>query len=290
MSTRVFFAKLVASLSRHVRFPGRQRLLLSIFPPDYFRRIEPCEFVVPYDQGLKFRCDLGSWIEWNIFFKGYYAPDLSMCIKRLIQPGMQVVDVGANVGAYTLIMAKQAGESGNIVSFEPNPEIFQRLQENIVLNQFEKRVTLKQIALSDKRGEEILWLPRADHFHRGISSLNRYVETLTEQIPVKVEKLDDIFVGLGTNRLDFIKIDTEGHDALIINGAADVINRFRPIIVFEANYLAHSEAETILEKTRSKLLSLGYQFFTVGYFGRLKKCPDELPLPDSDIVCIPGTL
>nr|BAL53465.1 methyltransferase, FkbM family [uncultured Chloroflexota bacterium] len=265
-------------------------MLMALFPPSHFRSIGPCEMVVSYDRDMKFRCDLGSFIEWNIFFKGYYSPDLSLCIKRLVKPGMQVIDVGANAGAYSLLMAKHVGKDGKVVSFEPNPEVFQRLKGNVSLNHFEERIVVKQVALSDRNGEAILWVPQTQHPHRGISSLERYAEILTDQIPVKVERLDNIFAELDLDRLDFIKVDTEGSDARVIEGGMKVIQNFHPIVIFEANYLAHSEADTVLEKIRSELHSLGYQFFTVGYFGRLKRCSDRLPLPDSDIVCIPGEL
>jgi hypothetical protein len=107
MSKKIFFAKLIAPFTRRIRFPGRERLLRS-FSSRSFSESSSFEFVIAYDRDLYFRCDLGSYIEWRIFFKGYYAPDLSILIKNLIKPGMQIVDVGA----YTLIMAKQTGSTG----------------------------------------------------------------------------------------------------------------------------------------------------------------------------------
>jgi len=63
------------------------------------------------------------------------------------------------------------------------------------------------------------------------------------------------------------------------------IRRFLPSIIFE-NYLANPDVATINE-VRNELESLGYRFFTIGYFGKLRPCPPGKPLPDSDIVCIP---
>jgi len=286
MSKKIFFAKLIAPFTRRIRFPGRERLLRSFFPPDHFRKAGSFEFVIAYDRDLYFRCDLGSYLEWSIFFKGYYVPDLSILIKNLIKPGMQIVDVGANVGAYTLIMAKQTGSTGKVIAFEPNPEVSQRLEHNIRLNHFEDRVSLIPFALSDREGELTLYVPRSDEPHRGISSLYKYVNVLTDQIKVEVKPLDNIFANLGLNRLDFLKIDTEGYDTLILKGSMKTIRRFLPSIIFENNYLANPDVATINE-VRNELESLGYRFFTIGYFGKLRPCPPGKPLPDSDIVCIP---
>lgn len=283
MPLRLSLAKLIAPLTRKVRFPGREKFLRLIFPPERFRS----EIIVVYDNNLKFRCDLRSHIEWQIFFKGYYSPDLSTVIKRMVKSGMQVIDVGANVGAYNLLMAKRVGEDGKVIAFEPNPEVRRSLEYNIKLNYLEERVVISPLALSDREGEFILYTPRPDYPNRGIASLNRHVDVLTNEITVQVRRLDDIFSDLGLERLDFIKVDTEGSDAAVLFGGMEVIKRFLPYIIFEANYSAHPNADVELEKILSQLNSLGYSFFTVGYSGRLKPYSSEIPFPDTDIVCIP---
>ena len=284
----VLLATAVASVSRRVRFPGRERLLRWSFPPDRFRGMRgPHEFTVSYDRSMKFRCDLGSYLEWGVFFKGYYVPDLSLAIKKLVKPGMCAVDIGANVGAYTLLIAKGVGRGGKVVSFEPNPEVFRRLEHNIALNGLQDRVRLWSLALSNRRGEAVLYVPREDFANRAISSLRKYADILTETTRVEVRTLDGVFRDLSLDRLDFLKIDTDGSDALIIQGGMETIVRYRPVIIFEANYLAHSDAGISIESVRQALKSSDYSFCTVGVFGRLVPCPMHRPLPDSDIVCIP---
>jgi FkbM family methyltransferase len=281
-------ARHVAPITRRIRFPGRERILRLVFPPEKFRMAgRHREFTINYDGDLKFRCDPGSYIEWSVFFKGYYNPDLSLAIKKLVEPGMQTIDVGANVGAYTLLIAKQAGTNGRVISIEPNPEVFKRLEYNITLNNLQNHVATHQIALSDHRGEAILFTPQAEYINRGISSLQQYSEYLTEQTMVGVQTLDDFFADLKLDHLDFLKIDTDGSDALIINGGLKTITHFRPRIIFEANYIAHSEPDEAMERVHQELKKLDYQFFTVGYFGKLLPCPNSQFLPDNDIICIP---
>lgn len=289
MSKKLLIAKLIALFTRKVRFPGRERLLRLLFPPEYFRRMGSCEFTVTYNRNLRFRCDLGSYIEWQIFFKGYYAPDLSTVIKKLVKPGMQVMDIGANVGAYSLLIAERGGKDGKVIAFEPNPEVRQRLAYNVRLNRLDNQVRIFPFALSDEEGEFTLYVPHSAYPNRGIASLKRHVsEVLKEEIRIEVKTLDDIFVDTGLTQLDFLKVDTDGSDAEVLQGGMEVIKRFLPYIIFENYYLARSDAVVTIEKIRSQLRSLGYSFFTIGYFGRIRPCHPEKPLPDSDIVCIPA--
>ena len=83
-----------------------------------------------------------------------------------------------------------------------------------------------------------------------------------------------------------MKIDTEGNDILILKGSMKTIRRFLPSIIFENNYLANPDV-TAINEVRNELEFLGYLFFTIGYFGKLRPCPPGKPLPDSNIVCIP---
>lgn len=97
---------LVGGLTRKVRFPGREHLLRKFFAPQKYCQRKLADFWFDkYDFNLKMLCNLGSYIEWSIFFKGYYQPDLSAVIKKLTEPGMVCFDVGANVGAFTLLLS-----------------------------------------------------------------------------------------------------------------------------------------------------------------------------------------
>lgn len=281
------FGSIIASFTRRVRFPGRERLLRRLFPPENFRTnfIAP-QLVENYDGNLKIMCDLGSYIEWSIYFKAYYAPDLSLAIKKLTRPGMVVFDIGANIGAYTLLMAKEVGTEGKIFSFEPNPEVRERLRSNVMFNQFSERVEIVKLALSDTSGNAQLYIPRPDIINRGVGSLQEIAGFPSDKISVQVDSLDAFVNSADVDKLDFIKIDTEGYDAKIIRGGKQTIERYRPIILFEVNFLAHQKANEDIDSIREMLVRLGYRFFTVGYFGHLKALPFGARLPDADIICI----
>jgi FkbM family methyltransferase len=223
-----------------------------------------------------------------VFFKGSYGPDLSKLIAGLAGPGMIAFDIGANVGVYSLLIAEKVGAGGMVYCFEPNPEVRDRLLDNIRLNNFEMRTRVHSTALSGRVGDATLYLPKEDHYHRGIGSFHKYTDLLDDQIVVQVETIDSMVSRLAVEHLDLVKIDTEGHDAEVILGGKETIARFCPVIIFEANYLAHPDALVMLERIRTLLLGLGYALYTIGFAGRRVPLGSERRLPDADILCIPA--
>lgn len=282
------FIRVFATVTRRVRFPGRERLLRALLPPERFRASRARhEYTVRYGSNLKLHCDLGSYVEWSVFFKGYYSPDLSILLSKLASAGMIAFDVGANVGAYSLLIADKVGPQGMVYCFEPNPEVSDRLLANIRLNGFELRTSVLNTALSSSVGNSKLFVPKKDHHNRGISSLYRYTDLLEEQIAVKVETIDNVVAELNLEHLDLVKIDTDGSDAEVIFGGRKAIETHLPIVVFEANYLAHPNVQFTLAAVRSQLADLGYRFYTAGLAGRRTPLGRGHSFPDTDIVCIP---
>jgi FkbM family methyltransferase len=222
-----------------------------------------------------------------VYFKGYYGPDLSILLSRLTRPGMIALDVGSNVGAYALLFAAKVGPTGRVYCFEPNPEVRQRLIANIRLNDFEARTTILSTALSISPGNAVLYVPKRDHYNRGIASLYKHAEVLGDQVSVQVETLDRVVAELKLERLDLIKIDTDGSDADVILGGETAIGTYRPLIVFETLYLPHPDASQRLQAARALLSDMGYRFCTVGFAGRRIPLGTERQLPETDIVCIP---
>lgn len=278
--------QLIASISRRVRFPGRERLLRSLFPLMSFRA-HPPEMVTSYDGDLHILCTLNSYIDWNVYFKGYFAPDLSLAIKSLVQPGMVVLDVGANIGAYTLLLAKGVGEEGSVFAFEPNPEAFERLRVNVALNGYEPRVVLVPVALSTECGWADFFVPSDEETNRGLASLHPCARGFPgREIVVQTRTLDEFVASEGIEVVHFIKVDTEGHDLNVILGGEQMIRAQRPMIIFEANLLDTSRSVENLRYFRELLQTLRYRFFTASYFGKLVELTDLQKLPQADIICI----
>jgi FkbM family methyltransferase len=258
------------------------------YPPQRFRGPSAVGiWFSAYDGNLKILCDLGSYIEWSIYFRGYYDPDLSMVLKRLAAKGMVAIDAGANVGAYSLLLAKAVGDSGRILAFEPNPEVHDRLCRNIKANGFQRRVDASRKALSSERGWAVMFGPRKGVSNRGVASLYQHAMLQRRGFRVHVGTIDDEVLRRGIRKVDLIKIDAEGNDVRVLEGAMVTITRHRPRIIFEVSSLVSKDFDARLRRARQALSILGYSFSIVGFHGRLRRLGQGTPFPQTNIVCLP---
>lgn len=280
----VWMARRVARVTRHIRFPGREKCLRAMFPPKLFVRVKRREETVRYDEGLRMRCDPSSIIEWQVFFKGYYDYSMVKALRLLLRSGNYAVDVGANVGAYTLIMANSVADGGRVAAFEPNPEVYKRLLANLDLNRLSGRVETYPIALSSQPGTARLHLPSAESRHRGIASLVKYSHLQESTIDVPVRTLESVIGNWG--RCDLIKIDTDGNDYEVLRGGLNVIMRFRPNLIFEYSAVSWPEPIERCQAVHALLDELEYKLYWIDpYWAKLRPIR-ELPFPEGNIAAL----
>ena len=178
-------------------------------------------------------------------------------IMSRVKKRMTVLDVGANIGYYTVLMASRVGPSGRVVAFEPNPRMVDELRYNIELNNF-SNVSIQRIALSDVSGSAILFLPEAGNEGFGSMRQNKNFEA-SQEISIKTEKLDDVLEGLEIEAVDFAKIDVEGAERLVFRGAKKLLSgKLKPTIVFECSEnLTYAFGNRVYD-VLSDLVALGY--------------------------------
>jgi FkbM family methyltransferase len=152
-----------------------------------------------------------------------YEPAETTLFKREIRPGQVVLDIGANIGYYTLIAAKLVGPKGRVIAFEPDPANFALLKKNVEANGH-KNVTLVQKALSDKNGKARLYLnPTNKGDHRLYDSGDgRSFVTVTRA------RLDDVLLKLD-RQVHFIKMDVQGAEASVLRGMKGLLRRSRSL-------------------------------------------------------------
>ena len=143
-----------------------------------------------------------------------------------LKPGMHVVDIGANIGYYTVQMHGRVGGSGKIWAFEANPRIFARLKQNVEANNAAE-VTLMPMAAGNADGAVTLFCP-ADDTH-GFASL-RNQGWKAEEFVVPCRRIDDVLAG---QRVDVLKLDVEGAEKMVLEGALDLIRSQKPRIMIE---------------------------------------------------------
>ena len=186
--------------------------------------------VASFDGGL-INVDTSSSIEYHLLFRGCHEPEIVNLIKHVVRPGNFCLDIGANIGAHTLLMAQLTGPTGRVIALEPHPRICHRLLENICLNRL-TNVQVVNAALADKDGTIDLYGFAADAFEQGISSLLPDHEAKT-QLQVRAIRGATLVREHQIEACDFLKIDVEGAESLALHELSDLISAHRPIILFE---------------------------------------------------------
>ncbi len=195
--------------------PGAKQLHRYLFP-----RIRPAEVTVEV-QGLQVTVDpLDSVVAACLIRDGAWEPYETEVFLSSIQPGMVVVDVGANFGYYTLLAAKAVGPRGRVIGFEPDPQNFGLLRRNVAVNGFADRVTLVAGAVSDHKGSVPLFRDQ-DNF--GAHSLAEGNVVGTDVLSVPCTSLDEALEADHVGHVDVIKIDTQGAEGLVFAGAERVL-------------------------------------------------------------------
>ena len=187
----------------------------------------------------------------SLSINGEFEPMETSIVKKMVKPGDYVIDIGANIGYYTLIMAKLVGETGKVFAFEPDPENVELLKKNVEYNGY-KNVVIFPYAVSDQEGAIKLYLSDTRHADNRIYDFGDG----RKSIDIKAVRVDDMIA----DRIDFIKMDIEGSEIGAIKGMKrilrdnnlSIISEFWPQGIKKFGYSAQ-EFLDILE-------NLGYSF------------------------------
>jgi FkbM family methyltransferase len=156
----------------------------------------------------------------------------SAFVDSFLRPGMNVVDIGAHHGYYTLLSSRKTGVTGRVVAFEPSQRERKKLLRHLRLNRC-GNVVVRDCALGSENGSAELFVVQGTE--TGCNSLRPpNVDQPVESLPVKIATLDGCLDLLGINRVDFIKMDVEGGEIEVLKGAAQLLaQRPRPVIMCE---------------------------------------------------------
>ena len=188
---------------------------------------------------------LDDYVGRSAFYFGDIDPKISQIVTRCIEPGDVAFDIGANIGIYSLLLSKLVGSQGSVFCFEPNTSVYQSL-ERAMNRTGRNNASIINAALGAEPGSLMLSVPPGNV---GAGSLiNTFNIPASEQYLVPVLTLDLFVAQHGIDRIDFIKMDVEGFEQHVLDGATMVIKNLRPtIIVFENNLpITNPTRETLL--------------------------------------------
>lgn len=233
---------------------------------------KPGEPVQTRRSGLLWELDLGEGIDFSIYLLGAFERSTVQALSKLVKPGDTVLDIGANIGAHTLHLAKSVGPEGRVFAFEPTNYAFGKLTRNLALNpELKKRVTTAQLLLVDAVGR-----PKQAEIYsswpleNGQGRHPKHLGQLQSTSNAGVDTLDNYAQTHGIDKVDLIKIDVDGHEYPVLQGARELLTRHAPTLVMELSPYVHSEEGSSFADLIGLLKSVGYS---------LKDLDSGKPLP-----------
>ncbi len=184
----------------------------------------------------------------------WFEKEIEFC-RQLLQPGMVVIDVGANVGVYTFLAARCVGTTGRVYAIEPTPNCMACLKSTVVDNRLDRCVVPIEAAVGSQLGQVFLVFSGASVFNRIVpdraAAGGRRVKAVAQLT------LDHLWESEHKPQVDLLKIDVEGAELEVLQGAQQLLRSQEPIVMFENRQGAKISGT---EPTKF-LATLGYQFY-----------------------------
>jgi FkbM family methyltransferase len=259
---------------------GKRPLIAALTPsssPSYWYRVlSRIVAAYPFQRGqtrlrritcrwLVGHLPFGAWVrvsglvdaEWSFLLSHVKEDATTEFIKSFLRPGMIFVDVGANVGYFTLLAASLGA---SVIAYEPTPGVFERLRQNVALNNF-TRVVLVNAAVADQPGTLTLYQSPDD------PEANNIFGEGSHAVEVPSVTLDEDLTNRGVQKIDLLKIDAEGAEPLVLAGATTLfLLSPAPTIIIEVNPVALRSANSAPAAVFNRLQTSGY------HCGELERC------------------
>ena len=241
-------------------------------------------YILETIHGISLRIDptIDNGVERSLHETGTYEKGVLGFMEAYLQPGDIFVDIGANIGLMSIFAAKCVGDSGHVHAFEALPKTALILEENMRINAV-KNSTLHGFALGAAKGTATIY--ENMQVNRGGASL--VVNDGSEGTLISLEALDDVYPK--TAPIDMVKIDVEGYEPMVLEGAKQTLFRCRPIVIIEVSSAVSESSIDALNQIRA----IGnYRFYRLkGTKERRSilleiKANDALPAHDN-VFCIP---
>ena len=183
-----------------------------------------------------FWLDEDKYLDKCIIQSGIFEENSTQITKQLVKKGDVVLDVGANIGYYSILFSKLVGHTGKVFCFEPTEHYSDVLKMNLEANNIQNAEIFK-IGLSNKNQELEIQI--------GNSSATLHSpgnQALKSQELIKLTSFDAFIKQYNIQKIDFIKIDIDGHEPFFFEGAWKTLEEYTPIILLEVNHLNYLEA------------------------------------------------
>lgn len=266
----------LAYLSRRIgKLRGASRVvnvLRRYYASRYAGRADAWAVINDYDGTLSFKLDRSAYMGSAIYWLGYHHISEHLAIMPFLKPDAVFIDIGANTGEFALIAAKRLAR-GQVLAFEPFPPMFHILEENVALNRF-RNVRLFPCGLG-QTPSVVPFYGADDHSlhigtHEGLTTM--YASATRAKIVGQgdIRRFDDIAAEQQLARLDSMKIDVEGAELPVLQGAIKSLRRFHPAVLIEINEEMFQAAGYTTADLMTFMQDLGYRPWFIQRHGRLE--------------------
>ncbi len=241
-----------------------------------------------FDIKFKTKYGFSLWLDLRrdvdfLLYRGEFEKSHLDVFFSLIHMNDTVIDVGANIGIYSMLASTKVAASGNVFAFEPSEWARERLEKNLVLNNVHN-VTIIPKGVSNKSGKIDFYICEDDAYN---SIGNVPMKPVIKKEVIDVITLDDFCTEQGITKVDILKIDTEGADYLVLQGATTILNSNSPPILFcEVNKNIKEGFNFTLEVYLNFFNKHGYDVFEIDKNTK-KLCKYNLKESNSsEIICL----
>jgi FkbM family methyltransferase len=215
--------------------------------------------------GVEWSLDLREGIDLSIFLMGGFELRTLRVYREHVRPGDVVLDIGANVGAHTLPLARLVGDGGRVFAFEPSDFAFAKLRRNIDLNpKLAPAIEAGQIMLStssaDPLSKEVYasWpLDQSDNLHED------HAGRLTPTSGATMGSVDEFVAARGLTRINFVKLDVDGNEHKVLAGSLKTLEQFKPKVMMELAPYVYADDPAAFDDNLRLLWSAGYKLIDI---------------------------
>ncbi len=228
--------------------------------------------------GIQWCLDLSEGIDFSIYLLGAFERATALTLQKLVGPGDTVFDIGANIGAHTLGLARSVGPTGRVFAFEPADFAFAKLKRNLALNpELEMRTHAHQILLAAEPPAPPQPEVYASWPLKGDGSVHpKHRGRLVTTLHASADTLDSFVEREGIDHLNLIKIDVDGHEYPVLKGGLRTLTEFLPVLVMEMSPYVHAEQGHSFDALVALLRNAGYSLQDASTWKPLPLWAEEL--------------
>jgi FkbM family methyltransferase len=235
------------------------------------------------DKGIKILLYRDSILS-RYIYEGFEKDEIEF-LKRILKQGDTFIDIGSNIGLFSLHASKLVGKTGKVFSIEPSPVTYKRLVNNISLNSFDNMTPINK-GLSNEEGELSLYIS-----NNGYDAWNSFAAVDSNKVQstvnVPVTTMDKLLKDYNINRdtVSLVKIDVEGWEKFVLQGGRSFLTQFTPVVMMEFTEANTFSAGYLVQEIYDIMVEMGYNWYKYEK-SKLTPDPKRLHYPYNNLIAV----